>query len=177
MLPVPIDAPLRYRRGVGIADATLTYIAWMCPGQLIPFDHAAWGWRTTATVSSGSGRIAQSGLTSAARIRRSWSTTERAGIGNQKSGSCRFRCIFRVAGRGPTAVATAGKPGAACDRRRRWLAGAALERRWSADVSYVFAALGAALAAFGLITAGAVATGAWFGPLVRPRPRVLARDE
>ena len=32
----------------------------------------------------------------------------------------------------------------------------------------------AALAAFGLITAGAVATGAWFGPLVWPRPRVLA---
>src|SRR2546426_4452404 len=47
--------------------------------------------------------------------------------------------------------------------------------RWSADVSYVFAALGAALAAFGLITAGAVATGAWFGPIVWPRPRVLAR--
>src|SRR6266550_1442584 len=36
MLPVTIDAPLRYRRGVGIADATLTYIAWMCPGQLVP---------------------------------------------------------------------------------------------------------------------------------------------
>src|SRR2546421_10374058 len=50
-----------------------------------------------------------------------------------------------------------------------------LALRWSADVSYVFAALGAALAAFGLITAGAVATGAWFGPIVRPRPRVLAR--
>jgi hypothetical protein len=36
-------------------------------------------------------------------------------------------------------------------------------------------ALGAALAAFGLITAGAVATGAWFGPIVCPRPPVLAR--
>jgi hypothetical protein len=44
------------------------------------------------------------------------------------------------------------------------------------DVSYVFAALGAALAAFGLITAGAVATGAWFGPIVWSRPRVLARE-
>jgi len=51
-----------------------------------------------------------------------------------------------------------------------------LALRWSADVSYVFAALGAALAAFGLITAGAVATGAWFGPIVWPRPRVLARE-
>jgi putative MATE family efflux protein len=51
-----------------------------------------------------------------------------------------------------------------------------LALRWSADISYVFAALGAALAAFGLITAGAVATGAWFGPIVWPRPRVLARE-
>jgi Na+-driven multidrug efflux pump len=32
--------------------------------------------------------------------------------------------------------------------------------RWSADVSYIFVALGAALAAFGLMTAGAIATGA-----------------
>jgi hypothetical protein len=51
-----------------------------------------------------------------------------------------------------------------------------LALRWGADVSYVFAALGAALAAFGLITAGAVATGAWFGPIVWPRPRVRARE-
>ena len=51
-----------------------------------------------------------------------------------------------------------------------------LALHWSADVSVVFAALGAALAAFGLITAGAVATGAWFGPIVWPRPRVLARE-
>jgi MATE family, multidrug efflux pump len=51
-----------------------------------------------------------------------------------------------------------------------------LALRWSGDVSYVFAALGAALAAFGLITAGAVAAGAWFGPIVSPRPRVLARE-
>jgi hypothetical protein len=43
-----------------------------------------------------------------------------------------------------------------------------------ADVAYVFVALGVALAAFGLITAGAVATGAWFGPIVWTRPRVLA---
>ena len=49
-----------------------------------------------------------------------------------------------------------------------------LALRWGADVSYVFVALGAALAAFGLITAGAVATGAWFGPIVWTRPRVLA---
>src|SRR5438309_1960515 len=51
-----------------------------------------------------------------------------------------------------------------------------LALRWGADVSYVFEALGAALAAFGLITAGAVATGAWFGPIVWPRPRVLAPE-
>jgi len=51
-----------------------------------------------------------------------------------------------------------------------------LALRWSADISYVFLALGAALAAFGLMTAGAVATGAWFGPIVRLRPRVLAHE-
>ena len=51
-----------------------------------------------------------------------------------------------------------------------------LALRWGADVSYVFAALGAALAAFGLITAVAVATGAWFGPIVWPRPRALAPE-
>jgi hypothetical protein len=51
-----------------------------------------------------------------------------------------------------------------------------LALRWSADISYVFLALGAALAVFGLMTAGAVATGAWFGPLVWRRPRVLAHE-
>jgi hypothetical protein len=40
----------------------------------------------------------------------------------------------------------------------------------------VFAALGAALAAFGLITGTAVATGTWFGPIVWARPRVLAPE-
>ena len=48
-----------------------------------------------------------------------------------------------------------------------------LALRWSADISYVFLALGTALAVFGLMTAGAVATGAWFGPLVWRRPRDL----
>ena len=51
-----------------------------------------------------------------------------------------------------------------------------LALRWGAAVSFVFAALGAALAAFGLITAGAVAMGAWFGPIVWPWPRVLAPE-
>jgi putative MATE family efflux protein len=51
-----------------------------------------------------------------------------------------------------------------------------LALRWGADISYVFAALGAALAAFGVITAGAVATGTWFGPIVWPRRRVRARE-
>ncbi len=54
--------------------------------------------------------------------------------------------------------------------------GGCLALRWSADISYVFLALGAALAAFGLMTAGAVASGAWFGPVVRLRPRVLAHE-
>ena len=42
---------------------------------------------------------------------------------------------------------------------------------WSGDLSYVFLALSAALAAFGLINAVAVACGAWFGPIDWPRPR------
>jgi putative MATE family efflux protein len=44
-----------------------------------------------------------------------------------------------------------------------------LALRWTGDLTYVFAALGVALAAFGLINAAAVAGGAWFGPLGRPR--------
>jgi hypothetical protein len=46
-----------------------------------------------------------------------------------------------------------------------------LALRWSGDLSYVFLALSAALAAFGLINAGAVAGGAWFGPVRWPRMR------
>jgi putative MATE family efflux protein len=38
-----------------------------------------------------------------------------------------------------------------------------LALRWSGDLSHVFLALSAALAAFGLINAAAVASGAWFG--------------
>jgi putative MATE family efflux protein len=41
--------------------------------------------------------------------------------------------------------------------------------RSSGDLSHVFFALSAALAAFGLINAGAVARGAWFGPIRWPR--------
>jgi hypothetical protein len=37
--------------------------------------------------------------------------------------------------------------------------------RWSVDVSYVFVALSAAVAVFGLVNATAVAGGAWFGPI------------
>src|SRR2546425_49428 len=47
---------------------------------------------------------------------------------------------------------------------------------WSGDVSYVFVALSAALAAYGLMNAGAVARGAWFGPIAWPRARVLVRE-
>ena len=46
-----------------------------------------------------------------------------------------------------------------------------LALRWSGDLSYVFLALSAALAAFGLINAVAVARGAWFGPIGWPWPR------
>jgi putative MATE family efflux protein len=49
-----------------------------------------------------------------------------------------------------------------------------LALRWSGDLSHVFLALGAGLAAFGLINAGAVARGAWFGPIGRPRPSARA---
>jgi len=51
-----------------------------------------------------------------------------------------------------------------------------LALRWSGDVSYVFVALSAALAAFGLMIAGAVAGGAWFGRIVWRRPRAPARE-
>ena len=47
-----------------------------------------------------------------------------------------------------------------------------LALRWSGDVTYVFVALSVALAAFGLMNAGAVASGAWFGPIAWPWPRV-----
>ena len=49
-----------------------------------------------------------------------------------------------------------------------------LALRWSGDLSYVFVAQGAALVAFGLIIAGAVASGAWFGPI--GWRRTLARE-
>jgi acyl-coenzyme A thioesterase PaaI-like protein len=42
--------------------------------------------------------------------------------------------------------------------------------------THVFVALSEALAAFGLMNAGAVAGGAWFGPVAWRRPRVLLRD-
>src|SRR6266568_284887 len=51
-----------------------------------------------------------------------------------------------------------------------------LALRWSGGVSYVFVALSAALAAYGLLNAGAVAGGAWFGPIAWPRARVLVRE-
>jgi putative MATE family efflux protein len=43
-------------------------------------------------------------------------------------------------------------------------AGGWLALRWTGDVAYVFVAVAAALAAFGLINATAVAAGVWFGP-------------
>src|SRR5437870_6609455 len=52
-----------------------------------------------------------------------------------------------------------------------------LALRWTGNLSHVFLALSAALAAFGLINAGAVATGAWFGPLRWPRTRPALSTE
>jgi putative MATE family efflux protein len=49
--------------------------------------------------------------------------------------------------------------------------GGGLALHWSGDLSQVFLALSAALAAFGLINAGAVARGAWFVPIGWPRMR------
>ena len=46
-----------------------------------------------------------------------------------------------------------------------------LALRWSGDLFPVFLALSAALAAFGLINAGAVAGGAWFGHVGSPQTR------
>jgi putative MATE family efflux protein len=46
-----------------------------------------------------------------------------------------------------------------------------LALRGSGDLSHVFLALSVALTAFGLINAGAVAGGAWFGPIRWPRAR------
>jgi len=51
-----------------------------------------------------------------------------------------------------------------------------LALRWSGDLSYVFVALSAALVVFGLMNAGAVASGSWSGPILWPRPRVPARE-
>jgi putative MATE family efflux protein len=47
-----------------------------------------------------------------------------------------------------------------------------LALRWSGELSYVFLTQTVALAAFGLINAGAIAGGAWFGPLRWPRRTV-----
>src|SRR5882724_5932491 len=47
-----------------------------------------------------------------------------------------------------------------------------LALRGSGDLSHVFLALSVALTAFGLINAGAVAGGAWFGPIRWPGPRL-----
>jgi putative MATE family efflux protein len=52
-------------------------------------------------------------------------------------------------------------------------AGGWLALQWSGDLSAIFAAQGAALAAFGLIIAAAVAGGAWFGTPTWRRPAAL----
>jgi putative MATE family efflux protein len=49
-----------------------------------------------------------------------------------------------------------------------------LALRWTAQMGHVFFAQSAALAAFGLINAAAVAGGAWFGGIAWPRPAIPA---
>jgi putative MATE family efflux protein len=51
-----------------------------------------------------------------------------------------------------------------------------LALRWGGGVSHVFVALSVGLAAFGLMNAGAVSSGALFGPIAWPRPRILVRE-
>jgi Na+-driven multidrug efflux pump len=51
-------------------------------------------------------------------------------------------------------------------------AGGWLALSWTGNLTHVFLALSCALVVFGVINAGAVAAGAWFGPLTWPRPRV-----
>ncbi len=53
-----------------------------------------------------------------------------------------------------------------------------LALRWRGDLSSVFLALSAALAVFGLMNGGAVAGGAWFGPIAWPLMRAprVARE-
>ena len=46
-----------------------------------------------------------------------------------------------------------------------------LALRSGGNLSHVFLALSAALVAFGIINAAAVASGAWFGPIAWPWPR------
>jgi putative MATE family efflux protein len=56
--------------------------------------------------------------------------------------------------------------------------GGSLALRLSGDLTGVFVALAVALATFGLINAGAVAGGAWFGPVRLRRPsRIRGKDE
>jgi putative MATE family efflux protein len=52
--------------------------------------------------------------------------------------------------------------------------GGCLALRWSGNLSHVLAAQGVALAAFGLINAGAVAAGVWFGAPAAPRRAAAA---
>ena len=49
-----------------------------------------------------------------------------------------------------------------------------LALRWGGDLTQVFVAQAVALVLYGLVNAGAIAGGAWFGPLGWPR-RALAR--
>ena len=68
-------------------------------------------------------------------------------------------------------VAAAGEPGAAGNRGGWRLVGAALE--WRPVVCV--AGQGAALAVFGLINAGAVPGGAWFGRVSSPLATLLPK--
>jgi putative MATE family efflux protein len=49
--------------------------------------------------------------------------------------------------------------------------------RWTGHLSYVFVALSVALTAYGLLNAGAVAGGAWFGPIAWRRLHLRTHDD
>jgi Na+-driven multidrug efflux pump len=53
-------------------------------------------------------------------------------------------------------------------------AGGLLALRWGGGLAEVFAAQAVALVLYGVVNAGTIAAGAWFGPLVRPWRRPQA---
>jgi hypothetical protein len=97
------------------------------------------------------------------------------GGGRSHTGLAEAIGLAAAVGRGPRVMGAAGEPGAAGDRYGRRLARPPVQRQ---PVTVILA-MSAALAAFGLINAAAVAGGAWFWPVRWPvlrRTYAVARD-